>query len=104
MKMLLMKPHGQEFERILCHLVQKESYVEELKCIIADKPVPRETNLYQLLPYKTDDEILRVNGRRDAVSCLLYTTKRPIIFPPNHEFTRLVATNVHEKILHENVE
>uniref|UniRef100_A0A1I8NL07 Uncharacterized protein n=1 Tax=Musca domestica TaxID=7370 RepID=A0A1I8NL07_MUSDO len=45
-----------------------------------------------LTPYIDDEGLLRVHGRIDAASSLPYNTRRPIILPHSHVFTKLVTT------------
>ena len=50
-----------------------------------------------------DADIIRCGGRLHNAR-LSYNMKHPVLLPPNHHFTELVATQAHVFVLHGGVE
>ncbi|XP_065361898.1 uncharacterized protein LOC135955477 [Calliphora vicina] len=91
-------------EKLLCQLVQREAFPDELKLIKNKLSIPKTCHLYNLMPYVDDDGLLRVYGRIDAASYLPYSSRRPIILPKIHNFTKLVVMHYHCQMMHQNHE
>lgn len=91
-------------EKYLCLQAQKEAFSAELKFIKEGKPIPKNSNLINLMPYIDDDGLLRVYGRIDAASYLPYSSRRPIILPRDHHFTKLLIMYHHCQMKHQNHE
>ncbi|XP_053960415.1 uncharacterized protein LOC128864687 [Anastrepha ludens] len=88
----------------LCRLVQRGEYAEEFQHIESGLNLPRTSSLIQLSPYIDEDGVLRVRGRIEAASWLPISARRPIILPPKHCFSNLVAMHYHVKMHHQNLE
>ncbi|XP_075164705.1 uncharacterized protein LOC142237217 [Haematobia irritans] len=91
-------------EKTLCQQVQKESFADVMNYIEKGQSVPKNSNLSNLLPYIAEDGLLRVYGRIDAASCLPYSSRRPIILPKDHHFTKLLVLHYHCQMKHQNSE
>ncbi|XP_053949232.1 uncharacterized protein LOC128857505 [Anastrepha ludens] len=88
----------------LCRLVQRGEYAEEFQHIESGRNLPRTSSLIKLSPYIDEDGVLRVRGRIEAASWLPISARRPIILPPKHCFSNLVAMHYHVKMHHQNLE
>ncbi|XP_036335546.1 uncharacterized protein LOC118745966 [Rhagoletis pomonella] len=91
-------------KHILYRWVQEEAFCSELRLIERGLPVPRFSVLHQLTPYIGDHQILRVRGRIDAAEWLPISTRRPVILPSSHLFTKLVVSHHHNAMKHQNSE
>ncbi|XP_055915434.1 uncharacterized protein LOC129948452 [Eupeodes corollae] len=91
-------------ERVLCRQAQAEVYCADICRIKNGQSLNAESPLHKLMPYVDEDDLLRVSGRIDAASWLPYSTRRPIILPPGHEFTKMVVDYYHCRMKHQNVE
>ena len=90
-------------EGVLCRLAQQEAFSNEIKLIRKGQHIPKNSNLFNLMPY-LDDDLLRVYGRIDAASYLPYSSRRPIIMPRDHHYTMLIVMHHHIQMKHQNHE
>ncbi|XP_036322288.1 uncharacterized protein LOC118736298 [Rhagoletis pomonella] len=90
-------------KKLLFRHFQEEAFALDLQSIADGIPIPLTCDLYQLSPYKDEDNVLRVNGRIDAASWLPFSTKRPVISPSNHALTKLLVQH-HAVLKHQNTE
>ncbi|XP_049304973.1 uncharacterized protein LOC125776523 [Bactrocera dorsalis] len=91
-------------KRLLCRIVQREVYAAEFQSIENDHDIAHDSTLLQLSPYIDEEGVLRVQGRIDAASWLPISTRRPIILPPDHAFTKLLVLHHHSAMYHQNIE
>ncbi|XP_054085566.1 uncharacterized protein LOC128921580 [Zeugodacus cucurbitae] len=91
-------------EYCICRLAQSISYSSQLNQLRESGNVPKGSELYKLSPFIDSEGLMRVNGRINAASWLPYDVTRPIILAPNHEFTRLILLDCHNRMKHQNVE
>ncbi|XP_054091903.1 uncharacterized protein LOC105220591 [Zeugodacus cucurbitae] len=91
-------------KRLLCRIVQREVYATEFQSIENGHDIAHDSKLLQLSPYKDEEGVLRVHGRIDAASWLPISTRRPIILPPDHQFTKLLVLHHHSAMWHQNIE
>ncbi|XP_062535031.1 uncharacterized protein LOC134204220 [Armigeres subalbatus] len=83
----------------LVKLAQADSFGEEIRELGRGKTVSKRSNLRLLSPFLDSDGIIRVGGRLN-LSEQPYHTKHPILLPSSHPFTRSVAIDYHNKLLH----
>ncbi|XP_062541389.1 uncharacterized protein LOC134209417 [Armigeres subalbatus] len=83
----------------LVKLAQTDSFGEEIRELGRGKTVSKRSNLRLLSPFLDSDGIIRVGGRLN-LSEQPYHTKHPILLPSSHPFTRSVAIDYHNKLLH----
>ncbi|XP_049316979.1 uncharacterized protein LOC125779750 [Bactrocera dorsalis] len=91
-------------KRLLCRIVQREAYAAEFQSIENGHDIAHDSTLLQLSPYIDEEGVLRVQGRIDAASWLSISTRRPIILPPDHAFTKLLVLHHHSAMCHQNME
>ncbi|XP_039950005.1 uncharacterized protein LOC120767802 [Bactrocera tryoni] len=91
-------------EIFLCRLAQYASYSLEINQLKEGGNVEKGSELYTLSPFIDTEGVMRVSGRIDAASWLPYDTTRPIILAPNHDLTRLILLDCHNRMKHQNVE
>ncbi|XP_049307343.1 uncharacterized protein LOC125777139 [Bactrocera dorsalis] len=91
-------------EIFLCRLAQSASYSLEINQLKEGGNVVKGSELYTLSPFIDTEGVMRVSGRIDAASWLPYDTTRPIILAPNHDLTRLILLDCHNRMKHQNVE
>ena len=75
--------------------VQKEAFSEELADLTAGRPVSANSRLRQLSPGLDDEGVIRLEGRIDLAVGVPCSAKRPVVIPPNHDFTRLLIHHHH---------
>ena len=81
---------------LMCSLVQKQYFKEELKSLLAEEPVKHCSQLYKLSPFLDRHGLIRVGGRlRCAESD--FKSKYPIILPSAKVcyISKLVVTHYH---------
>lgn len=85
---------------ILCFkYVQKQYFLDEIKCIKKNEPLPRKSKLISLTPFLDDNNVLRVRGRLQN-SQLNSEAKHPVILPRDHVISQLLIRDAHLKHLH----
>ena len=57
-----------------------------------------QQSLTRLNPKKDKDGLLRAHGRLQNASELSYDAKYPILLPKDHEITKLVISDRHERL------
>ncbi|XP_061170947.1 uncharacterized protein LOC133180435 [Saccostrea echinata] len=87
-------------EKLIIKIVQNEVYLEEIQCILKEKPLPRDSNILPLSPFLDKDGILRVGGRLNK-SSLPINEKNPVIIPRNHHIALLIVRYYHELCKHQ---
>ena len=73
---------------------QRGAFEKEIKCLIDEDSLPKNSKLRSLNPYLDDNSVLRVGGRLGAAK-LPENAKFPIILPKDHGFTRTLMRKVH---------
>ncbi|XP_075157812.1 uncharacterized protein LOC142231077 [Haematobia irritans] len=89
-------------EKVICRLVQMETFCEERKSLLSEKPISKSSDIFQLTPYLDDENIIRVNGRIDNAYYLPDSARRPIILPSGHHITKLITSYYHQWRHHQN--
>ncbi|KAI5085315.1 hypothetical protein C0J45_23790, partial [Silurus meridionalis] len=91
-----------EAELFIIHLVQEESFSNEIKFLIQGKDVNSNHayQLHKLSPFVDDHDTLRVGGRLSQAE-LHPHVKHPVILPKGHHVSRLLIKHFHEKVHHQ---
>lgn len=86
----------------LLHSIQKEYFWEELQDVRDKGRVKRTSSIHKLSPMLGEQNLLRVHGRLEFVSHLLYDEKHPIILPKCH-VSYLIVKAQHDLMKHAGV-
>lgn len=89
-------------ENIICRQIQKKHFFEEYTCLESSKPIPKSSDLLTLNPFIDDMGVIRVGGRIDNATILPEYTRRPIILPKAHRYSRIIIDHYHHKNCHQN--
>ena len=91
----------QEASLALCKQAQIESFEEDYKDLRAERPLPRDSSLFPLLPLQPIlvNGIIRVGGRLNKAP-IPFEAKHQVIIPPAHRLSRLIIQDFHEGQLH----
>ncbi|CAH2093398.1 unnamed protein product [Euphydryas editha] len=84
---------------ILCKFSQRESFDSEIKLILSNRPLPRNSKLLPLTPFIDPTGVMRVQGRLDN-SGFGYDKKHPIILDAKHYLTKLFMVSEHLRLFH----
>ncbi|XP_058508983.1 uncharacterized protein LOC131475122 [Solea solea] len=88
-------------ENLLLRRAQLESFPEEVKALISDRPLPATSRLGSLSPeYDKDAGLLRVGGRLRRTEQLPQDTIHPVLLDPKHPLTNLIIRDFDETLLH----
>ncbi|KAI3376264.1 hypothetical protein L3Q82_016772, partial [Scortum barcoo] len=80
---------------------QLESFPEEVKALISDRPLPTSSSLGSLSPeYNKDTGLIRVGGRLRRAEQLELDTIHPVVLDPKHPLTNLIIQDFDENLLH----
>ena len=82
---------------------QAESFPLEIIALERNQPVSSKSKLVCLSPFLGEDGMVRVGGRIERAN-ISFSGHRPVVLSPEHELSRLIVTNCHEKLRHEGVE
>ncbi|KAK0143235.1 hypothetical protein N1851_018638 [Merluccius polli] len=88
-------------ENLLLKQAQLESFPEEVKALISDRPLPTSSRLSSLSPkYDKDTGLLRVGGRLWRAEQLELDTIHPVLLDQKHPLTNLIIQDFDETLLH----
>lgn len=88
-------------ENLLLKLAQLESFPEEVKALISDRPLPTSSRSSSLSPeYDKDTGLLRVGGKLRRTEHLDPDTIHPVLLDPKHQLTNLIIQDFDETLLH----
>lgn len=68
------------------------------------KQIDKTSQIYRLVPYLDENDVLRAKGRIDAAKGIGINTKRPILLPRDNHITDLIIRFYHAKYMHHNSE
>ncbi|XP_017470549.1 PREDICTED: uncharacterized protein LOC108362189 [Rhagoletis zephyria] len=91
-------------EYFICRIVQETEFKDEIEILRENRELSKSSALWKLTPSLDGNGILRLSGRLDNASCVPIGTRRPIILPKDHDFTRLIIQHYHELFHHHNQE
>lgn len=86
-------------QTILIKLCQAESFVQEYKMLKAKQVLKTSSSILSLNPFLDENNVIRVGGRIKN-SDYSFDKKFPALLPKNHELTKLIFKQFHEKLLH----
>ncbi|XP_025191471.1 uncharacterized protein LOC112591769 [Melanaphis sacchari] len=66
---------------LLIKLVQKQYFIEEIKCLIAKKDVSKRSKLKLLCPFIDKNGVLRVGGRLNNMQSINVDKRNPVLLP-----------------------
>ncbi|XP_063830967.1 uncharacterized protein LOC135080214 [Ostrinia nubilalis] len=78
---------------------QRESFPSEYAQLLVGNSEHKLSSLRSLCPYLDDNKIIRVTGRLQKAQGD-ENFKHPIILPKNHQLTKLIVADAHERTLH----
>ena len=81
-------------------MVQLESFPEEIIDLNSQTEICKQSPIYGLSPFVTDDHLLRSNSRLKNADHLSFDQKFPVILPYGHLFSRLLVRHAHISMLH----
>jgi len=90
----------QESEMIVIKTCQQNSFAEEYKALMKEKPLPASSKLLALNPCLDSDVIMRSSSRLVNAEILPFETQYPIILPRRHSVTKLIVKSEHEQGAH----
>ncbi|XP_070854642.1 uncharacterized protein [Drosophila suzukii] len=91
-------------ENLLVRQAQLESLSDEMRSAECGKNVASSSEMRGLTPYVDEHGVLRVYGRVDAVLCMPYSARRPVILSHRHSLTNLIVRHFHAQMKHQNVD
>lgn len=94
-------PEMQPVEEFLIKKCQHESFYEEIKILKRKKNIPRHSEIFNLIPFLDEKDMLRADTRLDAVPLeLCDEAKKPLILGKSHIITFLIIRAFHVKMRH----
>ncbi|XP_036148006.1 uncharacterized protein LOC118647346 [Monomorium pharaonis] len=84
---------------VACRAVQRDAFPNEYSQLSKNKPLSTSSKLLSLSPFMDENRLLRVGGRLKN-SDLLFETRHPILLPRDHELTKRIIKQEHERNLH----
>ncbi|XP_058448835.1 uncharacterized protein LOC131428812 [Malaya genurostris] len=66
--------------------------------------LPKTSKLFRESPYMDDNKVMRIHGRINRCLHTDLQSRNPIILPPDHVITRIIAQHYHCSLLHRNHE
>lgn len=85
---------------IIMRMAQLESFEDEIQDLENQRPLKKQSCLYNLHPIIASDNILRVSTRLQLADHLNFDQKFPIILPKNHIISKLVVRHAHLSTFH----
>ena len=86
----------QESQTLLLKACQQETFGDEYRALIHQKPLPAQSKLLVLNPQLDEDGVIRSNSRLVNADMLAYEARYPIILPRKHSITQLIVKHEHE--------
>lgn len=80
---------------------QLQSYTEEIKALLKNRPVSTKSKILDLQPFLDANGVMRMDGRIESSPNLSTDMKKPMILHPKHPVTRLLIQEFHEKFKHQ---
>jgi hypothetical protein len=84
---------------VLARCTQQAYFHEELKCLKANKPVPKSSKLSSYTPILDENKLIRILGRLQK-SDLEENQKHQILLPASSKFTQVLIDEAHERTMH----
>jgi len=116
-RLLSVKPHGPERERLLLltrdvemdtifiRTCQEEEFFDEIRCLKETRCLTnRKGTVNKCSPYLVPVGVLRMQGRIDAIENVEVSVKRPVILSRHHRIAYLLVEYHHRKYHHLHAE
>lgn len=87
-------------ELLLIHVIQHESFLDEIIALKSGQTVLKTSPIYDLDPYLDDTGLLRIGGRLRR-SNLTTQEKNPIIIPKKSHVATLLIDHFHKEVKHQ---
>ena len=84
-------------------VAQAESFPQEVAVLKLKHHVSSKSKLVSLSPFLDEHGIIRAGGRIERAD-IPFCSRHPVVLAPDHELTRLIIMNCHEKLKHEGVD
>ena len=84
-------------------VAQAESFPQEVAVLKLKQHVSSKSKLVSLSPFLDEHGIIRAGGRIERAD-IPFCSRHPVVLAPDHELTRLIIMNCHEKLKHEGVD
>ena len=82
---------------------QVKSFPQEVAALKSKQHVSSKSRLVSLSPFLDEQGIVRAGGRIERAD-IPFCSRHPIQLSPDHEFTRLIIMDCHERLKHEGVD
>lgn len=92
-------PELNQANLILCRIVQMDSFAKEYENFLHNKPLPNRSQILNLNPFITKENVIRVGGRLSN-SNYDYETKHPLLLHSGHHITLLLFRHYHKLLMH----
>ncbi|XP_055589815.1 uncharacterized protein LOC129741996 [Uranotaenia lowii] len=93
-------------QNLLYRQVQSYAYPEEYSLL--QKPsntsLPKRSSLFRVSPFLDEHQVMRIHNRAKNCQFTDLESKNPIVLPPTHHLTKLIAQHYHRNLLHRNHE
>ena len=84
-------------------VAQAESFPQEVAVLKLEQHVSNKSKLVSLSPFLDGHGIIRAGGRIERAD-IPFCSRHPVVLSRDHELTRLIIMNCHEKLKHEGVD
>ena len=81
---------------------QAESFPQEVATLKKILPISSKSKLVSLSPFLDKEGMVRVGGQIERPN-IPYSGRHPLVLSPEHELSRLIVINCHEKLKHEGL-
>ena len=99
----LMVGEMEQARRFWICVAQAESFPQEVAVLGSKHHVSSKSKLVSLSPFLDEHGIIRAGGRIERAD-IPFCSRHPVVLAPDHELTRLIIMNCHEKLKHEGVD
>ncbi len=99
---LLVELEMEQARRFWICVAQAESISQEVAALKSKQHVSNKSKFVSLSPFLDGHGIIRAGGRIEGADIPICS--HPVVLSPDHELTRLIIMNCHEKLKHEGVD
>ncbi|XP_055685297.1 uncharacterized protein LOC129791254 [Lutzomyia longipalpis] len=90
-----------EAEQDLFREIQNSAYSKEIQCLKEGKSLPKDSDLYTLMPFLDKDGLLKTQNRLTNSE---FQKNYPIVLPQKHWGTKLIIMDIHVRNRHQGRE
>ncbi|CAM1323262.1 Uncharacterised protein r2_g3176 [Pycnogonum litorale] len=91
----------QEAKVFVLKKVQQEAFTKEIQCLNENKPLPKDSSMFNLSPILDNDGLLKVGGRLVNAEHLNTGEKHLVIIPAKCHIATLLVRHYHEQVKHQ---